>query len=113
MQVLNLLLYSLRSEPPDYQLLEFLRTDEHLVDIGDDLVDYEVSSPGCPLKRRAKDGLVDHEVSHFCKTPPNADLLLQHRYRLMWPSLGPHAAHSASGPCITGRPDRGCTLCVG
>jgi hypothetical protein len=43
-QVLNLLLYSLRNEPPDCQLLEFLRIDEHLVDIGDDLVDYEVNS---------------------------------------------------------------------
>ena len=42
MQVLNLLLYKLRGEEPDPKLLDFLRADEHLVDIGDDLVDYEV-----------------------------------------------------------------------
>lgn len=45
-QVLNLLLYSLRKAEPDSKLLEFLRVDEHLVDIGDDLIDYEVFS--CP-----------------------------------------------------------------
>ena len=41
-QVLNLLLYGLRSAQPDEALLRFLFVDEHLVDIGDDLVDYEV-----------------------------------------------------------------------
>ena len=44
MQVLNLLLYSLREKEPDCKLLDFLRADEHLVDIGDDLVDYEVTA---------------------------------------------------------------------
>lgn len=41
-QVLNLLLYQLRDAPVDEQLMQFLAVDEHLVDIGDDLVDYEV-----------------------------------------------------------------------
>ena len=40
-QVLNLLLFSLRKQLPQPELLAFLRVDEHLVDIGDDLVDYE------------------------------------------------------------------------
>ena len=41
-QVLNLLLYALTRREPEQQLLEFLAVDETLVDIGDDLVDYEV-----------------------------------------------------------------------
>lgn len=41
LQVLNLLLYALTGRSPDPVLLEFLRCDEHLVDIGDDLCDYE------------------------------------------------------------------------
>lgn len=44
-QVLHLLLYQLTKVPYDEQLLEFLFVDEHLVDIGDDLVDYEVRRP--------------------------------------------------------------------
>lgn len=40
--MLNLLLYQLRGAPVDEQLMQFLAVDEHLVDIGDDLVDYEV-----------------------------------------------------------------------
>ncbi|KAK9915244.1 hypothetical protein WJX75_006595 [Coccomyxa subellipsoidea] len=40
-RVLNLLLYGLTGRPVDDQLMEFLAVDEHLVDIGDDLVDYE------------------------------------------------------------------------
>ena len=40
-QVLNLLLFGLRKRLPQPELLAFLRVDEHLVDIGDDLVDYE------------------------------------------------------------------------
>lgn len=43
LQVLNLLLYGLTGRSVDEQLMEFLAVDEHLVDIGDDLVDYEVS----------------------------------------------------------------------
>lgn len=43
MQVLNLLLYQLTHKAVDEGLMEFLRVDEHLVDIGDDLVDYEVT----------------------------------------------------------------------
>ena len=39
--MLNLLLFGLRKELPQPELLAFLRVDEHLVDIGDDLVDYE------------------------------------------------------------------------
>ena len=35
------MLYALRRQAPDPLLLEFLQVDEHLVDIGDDLVDYE------------------------------------------------------------------------
>ena len=42
MQVLNLLMYRLTSMPYNELLLDFLFVDEHLVDIGDDLVDYEV-----------------------------------------------------------------------
>ena len=41
LQVLNLLLYKLTRRPYDDVLLGFLFVDEHLVDIGDDLVDYE------------------------------------------------------------------------
>ena len=41
LQVLNLLLYKLTRRPYDDILLCFLFLDEHLVDIGDDLVDYE------------------------------------------------------------------------
>ncbi len=49
--MLNLLLYALRGVPPDGALLAFLAVDEHLVDIGDDLVDYEVRPlPGCPSR---------------------------------------------------------------
>ena len=44
MQVLHLLLCQLRQpgSVPDKGLMEFLFVDEHLVDIGDDLTDYEV-----------------------------------------------------------------------
>jgi hypothetical protein len=45
LQVLHLLLFRLTAKPYDEQLLEFLAVDEHLVDIGDDLVDYEVGAP--------------------------------------------------------------------
>jgi hypothetical protein len=41
-QVLNIILYRLTGRDYDEHLLEFLRVDEHLVDINDDLVDYEV-----------------------------------------------------------------------
>ena len=43
-QVLHLLLCQLRQpgSVPDKGLMEFLFVDEHLVDIGDDLTDYEV-----------------------------------------------------------------------
>ena len=40
-RVLNLLLYRLTERPYDEALLRFLCVDEHLVDINDDLVDYE------------------------------------------------------------------------
>ncbi|DBB04085.1 TPA: hypothetical protein ACH3X1_013138 [Trebouxia sp. C0004] len=40
-RVLNLLLYKLTRRSHDDTLLHFLFLDEHLVDIGDDLVDYE------------------------------------------------------------------------
>lgn len=42
LQVLNLLLFKLTKRQYDENLLMFLFVDEHLVDIGDDLVDYEV-----------------------------------------------------------------------
>lgn len=42
LQVLNLLLFKLTKRQYDDNLLGFLFVDEHLVDIGDDLVDYEV-----------------------------------------------------------------------
>ena len=48
-QVLNLLLHKLTRRPYDTALLEFLFVDEHLVDIGDDLVDYEVRHMVCTL----------------------------------------------------------------
>ena len=52
-QVLNLMLYKLTKCPYDDALLAFLSVDEHLVDIGDDLVDYEVrlSVFGCTLRQ--------------------------------------------------------------
>lgn len=40
-RVMNLLLYGLTKTSPDPQLLDFLLVDEMLVDIGDDLYDYE------------------------------------------------------------------------
>lgn len=45
LQVLNLLLYGVTGRPVDDQLMTFLAVDEHLVDIGDDLVDYEARGP--------------------------------------------------------------------
>ena len=51
LQVLNLLLYKLTRRPYDDILLGFLFVDERLVDIGDDLVDYE-----------ARHGVPDHTV---------------------------------------------------
>ena len=36
-------MYKVTKQPYNELLLEFLFVDEHLVDIGDDLVDYEVS----------------------------------------------------------------------
>ena len=47
LQVLNLLLYKLTRRPYDTTLLDFQFVDEHLVDIGDDLVDYEVRHMVC------------------------------------------------------------------
>lgn len=41
------MLYGLTQRPVDEQLMEFLAVDEHLVDIGDDLVDYEASASFC------------------------------------------------------------------
>ena len=41
-QVLHLLLSQLSGKPVDPILWQFLCIDERLVDIGDDLVDYEV-----------------------------------------------------------------------
>ena len=44
MQVLHILMLNLTEHPFDAALFEFLEVDERLVDIGDDLVDYEVRS---------------------------------------------------------------------
>ena len=48
-RLLNHLVYALRGVEPDSALLEFLRVDELLVDIGDDLLDYEddICAGGC------------------------------------------------------------------
>ena len=43
-RLLNLLLFALRGVEPDRNLMQFLFVDEHLVDIGDDLLDYEASA---------------------------------------------------------------------
>lgn len=43
MQVLHLVLLRATSKPFSGDLFDFLQVDERLVDIGDDLVDYEVS----------------------------------------------------------------------
>jgi hypothetical protein len=40
-QVLHLLLHGLLHKPLDEALLAFMRLDEVLIDIGDDLTDYE------------------------------------------------------------------------
>ena len=40
-RVMNFILYGLKNSTPDPQLLDFLLIDEQLVDIGDDLYDYE------------------------------------------------------------------------
>ncbi|DBA67470.1 TPA: hypothetical protein ACH3X2_001752 [Trebouxia sp. C0005] len=61
--VLNLLLYKLTRRPYDDILLGFLFVDEHLVDIGDDLVDYEAC-------RHVVHRIVDFEQQH-------ANMLLQ------------------------------------
>ena len=42
-RLLNHLLFALRGVEPDRDLLQFLFVDEHLVDIGDDLLDYEAN----------------------------------------------------------------------
>ena len=57
--MLNLLLYQLTHKPVDPGLMEFLRIDEHLVDIGDDLVDYEVSDGLDPLWSPFLQSIVD------------------------------------------------------
>jgi hypothetical protein len=41
LQVLHLLLHGLLKKPLDEALLSFMRLDEILIDIGDDLTDYE------------------------------------------------------------------------
>lgn len=41
-QVLHELLHLMYNKTKSNELLEYLRLDEHLLDIGDDLVDYEV-----------------------------------------------------------------------
>jgi hypothetical protein len=38
---MHLLLLELLKQPPDQVLFEFMRVDEMLIDIGDDLTDYE------------------------------------------------------------------------
>ena len=53
LQVLNFVVYALRGQRPNPLLLEFLRVDEHLVDIGDDLVDYEDDVARCGSKLAA------------------------------------------------------------
>lgn len=50
-RVLHRLLCALRGTAPDPALLEFLAVDEHLVDIGDDLVDYEGDVCRCAAAR--------------------------------------------------------------
>ncbi len=42
-RLLNNVLFALRSVEADRDLMQFLFVDEHLVDIGDDLLDYEAS----------------------------------------------------------------------
>ena len=42
-RLLNHLLFTLRGVEPDRDLMQFLFVDEHLVDVGDDLLDYEVT----------------------------------------------------------------------
>lgn len=44
-RLLNYLLFALRGVDPDRDLMQFLFVDEQLVDIGDDLLDYEAKSP--------------------------------------------------------------------
>ena len=54
MQVLNLLLHQLTGREVDAAELAFLAVDEQLVDIGDDLFDYEVpENPGCIARAQA------------------------------------------------------------
>jgi hypothetical protein len=48
-QVLHLILWKLANKTPSPELLEFLYVDELLVDIRDDLVDYEVSDTPAPF----------------------------------------------------------------
>ena len=52
MQVLNLVLHGLTQTPIDDTEMAFLAVDEHIVDIADDLFDYEVL-------------LVRHWLSHW------------------------------------------------
>ena len=47
--MLNLVLHKLTKRPEDAAELAFLAVDEQLVDIGDDLFDYEVSSAQLPV----------------------------------------------------------------
>lgn len=52
-----MLLYKLTQRPYDETLLGFLFIDEHLVDIGDDLVDYEVQHSNSILLNAANNSI--------------------------------------------------------
>lgn len=47
-RLLHHLLFRLQGQQPDRRLLQFLFLDEHLVDIGDDLHDYEARFSASP-----------------------------------------------------------------
>eukprot|EP00198_Chlamydomonas_reinhardtii_P014441 XP_001703778.1 predicted protein [Chlamydomonas reinhardtii] len=66
-RVLCLLLFRLSGRPHDERLLAFLRLDEMLVDISDDLCDYEVERIGALESQHAKllAGLPEESQRHY------------------------------------------------
>lgn len=58
LQVLNLLLFRMTGAPYDEAQLAFLAVDEHLVDIGDDLCEFE--QPGMLLDKHETHAMAVH-----------------------------------------------------
>ena len=99
-RVLHRLLCELRGVAPDPSLLEFLAVDEHLVDIGDDLVDYEHDVMRYAVWQAARTGYKSPRLTSRGRRPPGwaQSLLLQELVQHL-PLLRPPArARGAAAP---------------